>query len=143
MDWLAALEAAGPVRWLATAPGAYAAVSALHILGLALLVGPIVLADLRLIGRLGPALDPALPTLRRCAAVGLAVAAASGAALFCVQASEYAANAVFWAKLGLVAAGAANAWAWQGVARPPGCAGAVSLAVWVGAVVAGRWVAFV
>lgn len=143
MEALAALEAAPAVRWLATAPGAYASLSALHILGLCLLVGPIALADLRLIGALGPALDPALPVLRRCAAAGLALAAATGALLFAVQATEYAANPAFGVKLGLVAAGVAHAWAWRGRARPPAWAGAASLAIWLAALTAGRWIAFV
>ncbi len=38
------------VRFIATAPGAYPVLSALHILGIALLVGPILLVDLRMIG---------------------------------------------------------------------------------------------
>jgi hypothetical protein len=143
LSWLAALEAAGPVRILATAPGAYPLVSALHILGLCLLVGPILLADLRLLGALGPALDPALPLLRRAAACGLALAAATGLLLFAVQATEYAANAAFWVKLGLVAAGVANALAFRRAARPPAWVAAVSLSLWLAALLAGRWIAFV
>jgi hypothetical protein len=143
---LAAIEAAPLVRFVATAPGAWAAVSALHILGIALLVGPIALVDLRLVRLLGPAIDPALPVLVRAAIGGLALAACSGALLAAVQATDYAANLAFLAKLALVAAAVANALALRAVggvaARRAAPFAAASLVLWLGAVLAGRWIAF-
>jgi hypothetical protein len=143
---LAAIEAAPLVRFVATAPGAWAAVSALHILGIALLVGPIALVDLRLLRLLGPAIDPALPVLVRAAIGGLALAACSGALLAAVQATDYAANPAFLAKLALVGAAVANALALRAVggvaARRAAPFAAASLVLWLGAVLAGRWIAF-
>lgn len=143
---LAAIEAAPLARFLGTAPGAWAAVSALHILGIALLVGPIALVDLRLLRLLGPSIDPALPVLVRAAMGGLMLAAGSGAALAMVQASDYAANPAFLTKIALVAAAVANALALRArggvAARRAAPFAAASLLLWVGAVVAGRWIAF-
>lgn len=151
---LAAIEQLAPVRWLALAPIAYPALSALHIVGIALLVGPIAVVDLRLAGWLSPRFDPALDALANAAAAGLAIAAATGVWLFAVRAGEYAANAAFLAKLALVAAGVANALLLRlaGRGRPlagrvgtPGgrASGLASLALWLSAVLAGRWIAFV
>ncbi|MDY6961140.1 MAG: hypothetical protein SV862_04505, partial [Pseudomonadota bacterium] len=51
------IEAFSLVRLIVTIPGLYPAISALHILGIALLVGPIATVDLRILGFLGGKLD--------------------------------------------------------------------------------------
>jgi hypothetical protein len=135
---------------------AYAVVNAAHILGLALLVGPIAVLDARLLGlfRSVPVAVVA-PFLARIAAVGLLAAVAMGFLLFSVRPDHYAANPAFLAKVALVALGTLNALAlrrtaaWrcvleQGrVGLPVRIAAAASLAVWVLAVLAGRLIAFV
>jgi hypothetical protein len=85
--------------------------------------------------------------LARLAAAGFAVAALAGVALFAVRAREYAANPAFLAKLALVGLGALNA---LSLGRPAlrgggraALAGALSLALWAGAILAGRLIAFV
>ncbi|SFI42852.1 hypothetical protein [Albimonas pacifica] len=147
-DWLAALppaEAMRSGRWL------YAWVSAAHVAGLALLVGAIAPLDLRLIGlRRDLPLAPLAALLVPAAATGLALALVSGALLFLAAPADYAAQPLFWGKLALVALGAGSALAMHlgpglALASPASLrrAGAISLACWAPALVAGRMLAFV
>jgi hypothetical protein len=151
-DALSALAAWEVAQALTQGRWSYAAVSAGHVLGIALLVGGILPLDLRLLG-----LWPAVPT-RALAAVltpmavgGLLLAAATGVLLFSVRPLEYAQVPVLWTKLGLIAAGAVAAllFRWR-VGRDPGRAGRgmrtlaalTSMAAWLGALVCGRLIAF-
>jgi hypothetical protein len=146
-----ALQETALARLVATAPGVYPLLSALHLLGIALLLAPVIIADLRLVGLADARLDGAIPVLLRTARRGFALAATTGVALFLVQAADYAANAAFLAKLGLIAAAGANAallhrrvaegaLIGRGHARAAAWA---SLLLWSGALLMGRWIAFV
>lgn len=134
---------------------AYLLANATHILSVGLVVGAIVPLDLRLLGLFRRrSLAVLAPFLSRCAAEGMACALMTGALLFSVRPVEYAGNPAFLAKLGLIAVGVANALllrrraAWRDAASGgPVDAGvrlaaALSLVVWTGAVVAGRWIGF-
>lgn len=151
---LTAVEQAPFVRFLATGYGVYPALSAAHILGIALLVGPILIVDARLTGLLrGRALLYAAPALVRTALTGFALAATTGLLLFTVKAADYAANPAFLVKLGIVAAAGLNALLlrrlvpapFAGADPPPAArvAALVSIAAWLAAILAGRWIAFV
>jgi len=146
-ETLAALppaEAMRTGRWL------YAWVSAAHVAGLALLVGAILPLDLRLIGlRRDLPLAPLAALLVPTAATGLAVALVSGALLFLAGPADYAGRWLFWGKMGLVALGAGSALALHlgpglALASPARrrLAGALSLAAWAPALLAGRMLAF-
>lgn len=147
-------------QWLAGAPGlvspVYPWLSAGHILALGLLIGSIALLDLRLLGLFRSlALPPLAAVLSRMAAFGLGLAMLTGLALFSVQPSHYLDNSAFVLKLGLLALGLLNValvhalpgWrrmlAGQGVDLALLVTAVVSLLIWAGVVLAGRWVAFV
>lgn len=148
----ASLEAMGWVQALRASRWGYSAVSTVHVLGLAVLVGAILPLDLRLLG-LWQGVPHALLTkvLAPVAAVGLAIAIVSGVALLAVRATEYAALGVVQVKLALVAAGTVSA-ILAHVRHGPTLAdaspgqlavhGAISLACWIAAVVCGRMIAF-
>jgi hypothetical protein len=152
---LAAIEQLGFVRWIATGAGVYPAFSAAHVLGIALLVGPILLADLRLAGlRALARLDDALHLLIRAAMVGFALAAATGLPLASVQAQKYAGNPAFQLKMGLIVLAGANALLlrsllrgedWRNAAGLPAAriCGLASALLWIAIILAGRWIAFV
>ncbi|WP_426956300.1 DUF2214 domain-containing protein [Muricoccus radiodurans] len=139
-------------RW----PALYAAVNASHILGIGLLVGAIATLDARVLGAFRRAPLAVLgPPLVRVAATGLAAAIGTGLLLFSVRPAEYAANPAFLTKLGLVALGLVNVLmlriggGWRraldggSVEAAVRAAAAASLILWVAAVLAGRWIAFV
>lgn len=152
-DLLRALEAFGLLSGVARSAPVYAAVSAGHIAGIALLAGPVLLVDLRLSGWLRALDGPALRVLRAAAALGAALTLGTGALLYTARPFEYAGNAAMQAKLLVVALALANALAFEWAARRdaptsrPGhpyarAAGLVSLLLWPLALVLGRWVAF-
>lgn len=121
------------------------------MLGIALLVGAIVVLDLRLLGAwrrvpvamLGP---PAVAV----ASAGLGLAVLSGAALFAVQATEYVANPFLYVKFGAILVGLANVailrfagdWTDDRHGRRRAVAGLVSLLAWLVALTAGRLIAY-
>lgn len=137
--------------WLQQSGTAYLFVNAAHILGLGLLLGAIVPLDLRLLGLLRRfPLDVVLPLLTRCAGVGLALALTTGLWLFSVKPAEYLANVAFRWKALLLAAALINVAVLHGLRRrqvaPVALAtrvsAAVSLGLWLGILVAGRWIGF-
>lgn len=153
-DLLGWLEAFGLFSGVARSAPVYAATSAGHIAGIALLAGPVLLVDLRLAGWLSALDGPALRVLRAAAALGAAATLATGALLYAARPFEYAGNAAMQAKLLVVALALANALAFEWAARRdapasrPGhpyarAAGLASLLLWPLALVLGRWVAFV
>jgi hypothetical protein len=135
--------------WLATNPIAYPALEVAHIIGIALLVGNLVLVELRVWG-LGPALP--LPMLARLALrvslLGFGVAAASGVLMFATHAPELLANRAFVLKMGLLTLAGANAGlfhARDGLSRLDRLARVqtvLSLGLWLGVIICGRWIAY-
>ena len=121
------------------------------MLGIALLVGAIVVLDLRLLGawRATPVAAIARPTVT-VAAAGLALAILSGASLLTVQATEYVANPFLYWKFAAILVGLANLaalrlagdWTDDRLARRRAVAAALSLAAWVTALIAGRLIAY-
>lgn len=146
-----AVEGLALTEWLRFSRWGYATVNAVHVFGIALLVGAIVPLDLRLLGFWSSIeLDPLYRILSRVAATGLAVAIASGLLLFAVRASEYAALDLFLTKITLVGAGAIFAVTVHLAVDLPRLAlarrhlvGAISLLLWPTVLVCGRLLAFV
>ena len=148
----AALEGSEIASYLRAARWGYAAVNAIHILGIALLIGAILPLNLRLLG-LWRGIERSLlaRVLVPCAAMGLALAALAGTLLFSVRASEYAALPVFQLKLVLIALGTLSAlWAHlrDGLLLETAGAGrlrlhaVLSILCWLGALTCGRLIAF-
>lgn len=147
------IEALPLVRMIVTIPGLYAAISALHILGIALLVGCIATVDLRLLGVVSAKLDEALPGLIRVALTGFAVAATTGMLLASVRIGNYASNPAFVTKIAILLAAGTNALLLRLAAGSVNVrhrlgtlhgrlAAGLSLALWTSAVFSGRWIAF-
>jgi hypothetical protein len=134
---------------LAAHPWAYPALEAVHIAGIALLVGNLVLLELRVWGA-APEL-PLRPLARLALALALAgfgVVALTGLAMFSAQPGDLLANRAFVVKMGLVALAGLNAalfHARDGLARLDGVARAqtaLSLGLWLGVIICGRWIAY-
>lgn len=149
-QWIEGLPA---VRLIVIVPWLYPTISALHILGIGILIGSIAPVDLRLLRILGPKFDPVVPALTRLALTGFAVAVMTGLLLASVRVGSYAQNPAFLAKLTILLAAGGNAIALRIASRPGdvvsmvgrarGHAAAIaSLGLWLGAVFAGRWIAF-
>lgn len=132
-----------------THPWAYPVLEAVHILGIALLLGNLVLLELRVFGR-GAALPvEALARLSLAIAVaGFTIAAASGLLMFATQPGELLANRSFVLKMLLLVAAGCNAAWFHGrgsLARLDGLARAqmlLSTVIWLAVVFCGRWIAY-
>lgn len=135
---------------------AYPIVNAVHIMGLATVFGAILALDLRLLGvaRAVP-VHPLAAWLPRVAAGGLCVAVLTGLLLFSVKPFDYVANRAFLVKVALVAAGTLHALvvhassSWRrlvsGSEQIDGrirSSAALSLTLWIAAILAGRFIAF-
>jgi hypothetical protein len=137
------------MSWIVTAPFVYPALEAAHILGIALLVGSLVVFELRVWG-VGRVLDAgALARLALPITVaGFCLAATTGSLMFAAQASELIANQAFVLKMGLLLLAGLNALWFHGrgaLARGSRFARlqtALSLGLWIGVIICGRWIAY-
>lgn len=130
-------------------PWAYPALESLHIVGIALLLGNLVALEIRVFGGAAALPVQALARLSlRIAAVGFALAAITGLAMFATQPAELLANRSFLVKMGLLALAGCNA-AWfhaRGSLNKLDTTARIqmlmSTAVWLGVVFCGRWIAY-
>ncbi len=135
---------------LASHPWAYPALEVVHLLGIALLLGNLLLVELRLWGV--AAADLPLRPLARLALplslAGFGLAAASGLTMFMSQPQELLANRAFVWKMGLLALAGLNAAAFHargGLARADGWARAqtaLSAVLWLAVLACGRWIGY-
>lgn len=134
---------------LQTSPWAYPALEVVHLFGIALLLGNLVLLELRVFG-LGAALPvQALARLSlTLAGAGFSLAAASGLLMFGTQPAELLANRAFTLKMLLLLAAACNAGWFHGrgsLHRLDALARVqmvLSTLIWLGVLTCGRWIAY-
>lgn len=150
------VEATGIGRFMRESLWAYPVTEAVHITGLALLFGSIVVVDLRLLGLgrrvpLRALVDFAVPwTL-----LGFLLALGTGLMMFTAHAAEFLVQPVFMLKMGLVLAAGINAAvlhtgplrqaAAAPDAKPPArarVAAGVSILLWLGVIACGRLLAY-
>ncbi len=128
---------------------AYPALEVVHILGIGLLLGNLLLLELRVFGHGAslPAKDLARLGLS-IVVVGFCMAAASGLLMFATQAAELLTNRAFTLKMLLLCAAACNAAWFHGrgsIDKLDGTAKLqmlVSSLLWVAVVTCGRWIAY-
>ena len=137
------------IPWIASHPVAYPALEVLHIAGIAMLLGSLLVLELRVWG-LGPEL-PLRPLARLSLGItvtGFALVAFSGLLMFAGHPAEMLANRAFLIKLGLVQVPGLNAVWFHGrdsLGRCDGVARAqtvVSTGLWLAAIICGRWIAY-
>ena len=135
--------------WLASNPWAYPALEVLHIVGIALLLGNLVLLEIRVWG--GAAALP-LPALARAALplvlAGFGLCAVSGLLMFASQPLDLLGNRAFVVKMGLLMAAGSNAAVFHargGLQRLDLAARlqtVLSLGIWGAVIIMGRSIAY-
>lgn len=137
------------LTWIAEHAWLYPALEVVHIAGIALLVGPLVLLELRVWG-LATAL-PVEPLARLALGVsvlGFSLVLASGLMMFGSQPGEFLANRLFIVKLGLVMLAGLNALLFhsrgslQRLDATARAQTALSLGLWLAVIICGRWLAY-
>ena len=137
------------MNWVTSVPFVYPALESVHIVGIGLLLGSLVVFELRVWG-LGRTLE--LRALARLALplslTGFGLVLASGAVMFFSQVDEMLGNKAFILKMVLVAVAGLNAIGFHlrgGLAADDAVARAqtaLSLGLWIAIVVCGRWIAY-
>lgn len=134
---------------IAEHPWAYPALEIVHIVGIALLVGNLVLLELRVWG-LAAAL-PMQPLARLAISLslgGFALVLASGLTMFAANPAELLSNRAFVIKIGLVMLAGINAALFHargGLLRGDAVARSqtvISLGLWLAVIICGRWIAY-
>ena len=154
---LSYLESTTVAIWVGESLYAYPGLLACHAVGLAIVVGIYGMRDLKLLGLFPDLNGKVFIDLNLLAICGFSLNAISGLLLFSSQASFLATSIPFLSKLSCVAIGMAVGFVLQrrmhtavtvegsieGTAKSTQLLAAVSLAVWSGAIVAGRLIAYV
>src|SRR5258705_7768111 len=104
-DFLQRLQDSGLGYWVSTAPTiwAYPTILMLHTIGLAMVVGPNAVLDLRLLGAGSRVPISELRPVFRIMAVGFLINASTGIALFISEATEKGVAWIFYLKLSIIA----------------------------------------
>jgi hypothetical protein len=155
--WLVWLEVSALGEAMRRSEWMYPIVEIVHIVGFVIVVGAVLMFDLRVLG-LGRGLPvPALARhLLRWSWAGFALVLPAGLMMFTAHATEFAANPAFLSKLALLAGAALNAAffhavpyrsvpAWRAAAPAPASARAsalMSIAIWIGVISCGRLIAY-
>lgn len=162
IDGLRALSASVPASMLRGSFWIYPIVNAIHILGIAFLIGGILPLNLRLMGFLRSyAVRPLAKLCVPIAAIGLALAVVTGLMLFSVKPVDYVRTDIFLAKIGLIGAACINIAlvrfnaSWREIVeaeesilnnKEPDfklrAAGAISLVVWIAVLFLGRFTGY-
>lgn len=155
LNYLTSLENSGFSTWLRESGSiwAYPLVLTLHTTGMGVLVGTNWAVDLRLLGVGGQFPLGKLEGLFRAMWLGFWINFVTGLMLFCADATTKGTAMVFFVKMGLVILAVIIARRTQGVLFPNGqqvasvpTAGRVlalaSFALWIGAITAGRFMAY-
>ena len=138
-----------PFAWIGTHAYAYPLLEVLHIVGIAMLLGSLVLLELRVWGfgaalPIGPLARLALPLTL----AGFMLAATSGSLMFASQPGDLIANRIFVVKMGLVMLAGLNAASFHargGVTRVDRMARIqtlLSVGIWLAVIFCGRWIAY-
>jgi hypothetical protein len=138
-----------PFSWIATHAFAYPLLEVLHIIGIAMLLGSLLVLELRVWGwgaalPIEPLARLALP-LTLC---GFALAATTGSLMFASQPGDLIANRVFVVKMGLVMLAGLNAASFHargGLRRSDLVARMqtlLSVGIWLAVIFCGRWIAY-
>jgi hypothetical protein len=151
LQFLETISQTSLVRWVAESDWGYPIVLTLHAIGMALVVGIVLVFDLRV---LGVAARIPLVALRRfflVAWIGFAVNLTSGTLLFFANYSAFIHNTAFITKISLLIAGAICTWLLvrqidftksDSVTAKAKLIAAISVILWLGAITAGRIVGY-
>jgi hypothetical protein len=138
-----------PFAWIGTHAFAYPLLEVLHIVGIAMLLGSLLLVELRVWG-FGAALpiEPLARLALPLTLAGFALAATTGSLMFASQPGDLIANRVFVVKMGLVMLAGLNAASFHArgglqcndlMARAQTL---MSVGIWLAVIFCGRWIAY-
>jgi hypothetical protein len=157
MEFLASLENSGIANAIRTIPWLYPTFETAHYIGLSLLVGGILLIDLRVLGFARSLPLKSMIGLLPFVWAGFLINVLTGTLLFIYGATTFATNSAFLLKMLFMVLAGLNALAfdvsvrrshgaWVAADRPPALVkgfATASLAFWLCVVTTGRWMAYI
>jgi hypothetical protein len=154
MDLLTWLQES-PLGWVAESAWGYPIVLSAHAVGMGIVVGTVTMICLRLLGFATKVPIRSLEKMSSVAWLGVAVNVSSGVFLFAGDPTKFFFHRVFWTKIALIVLGALSVWQLLRTVRALPAESlevavplnarriaACSLALWMGALVAGRLIAY-
>lgn len=149
MQTTPAFAAFAGIPWVASHPWLYPMLESLHIVGVALLVGNLVLLELRVWGHGAELPIAALARLALAVSVaGFCLLGATGLLMFAAAPQELLANRIFVIKMGLASLAGINALSFHlrnglhKLDRLAKAQTALSLGLWLAVIICGRWIAY-
>jgi hypothetical protein len=155
MSFLEWLETTSVAEWGMASLIGYPLIITMHSIGLALMVGPVILLDLRFLGYFKRISFEYFGRILILSWIGFAFSFVSGIILFTMYATEYASHVWFLTKITLVVLGAVatayqhsmilkQAHVWEESSAPILMAriAQASIVFWAGVIVAGRLIAY-
>ncbi len=156
MEFLVWLENTGIANAIRTIPWLYPAFETGHYIGLSLLVGGILLIDLRVLGMARALPLKSMIGLLPFVWAGFIINVLTGSVLFIYGATNFGSNRAFLLNMGFMVLAGLNALAfdvsvrrsrgeWVAVDRPPALVkvfATLSLVFWICVVTTGRWMAY-
>ena len=156
MGLLTWMESTAYSDWILVSSTGWPIMLSAHAIGLAIAVGIVFSADVRLLGLYGQIPYSSLHKLMSIAWIGVAINVFTGVSLFMTQASSYIVSIPFLTKIALIALGCANLYYTQKILRRDSeswdASGTVprigvmlaasSIAFWTLAVITGRLIAY-
>lgn len=156
MEFLIALQASPLGQWVETSFYAHPMLLVFHALGMAAVVGVVLAFDLRVLGYARGIPLMAFERMLPLAWAGFGLNAISGLVIFSANAPKLVANWSFQTKMGLILLGGLSVWLlWRRIRRQASANGdsleatradkviaALSILFWIGALWAGRMIAY-
>lgn len=151
------LEESSLALWVGTSLWGYPIVLGMHVVGLSIAVGILMMLNLRILGLVKAVAFGAFISLYKIAWIGLAINVVSGLALFSSQATYFVENKPFLIKITFIAVGVvlailirrelgSKAVDWDNGENSPGgrvrLLSMASVICWIGAICAGRLIAY-
>jgi hypothetical protein len=157
MDFLIWLESTPIAQAITTSIWMYPTFETIHYIGLAMLIGSIMLIDLRLLGFARSLPLPSMLGLLPWVWAGFLINVVTGSLMFIYGATSFGTNKMFLLKMTLMVLAGLNALVftvavarsgqrWLTTARTPAgikVIATLSLVLWLGVMTAGRWMAYV
>lgn len=157
MEFLTWLEGTAVANAIRTSIWMYPALETAHYIGLAMLVGGIMIIDLRMLGVAKSLPVRSVLGLLPWVWAGLIVNAASGSLIFIYGATNFGVNRAFWLKMTFMVLAGINAFVFQvlssrsgrdwvasnDVPIPAKAVATLSFVLWIGVVTTGRWMAYI
>ena len=157
MDFISWIENSTLGMWMVDSLWAYPILLSTHAVGMSIVVGTVVVIDLRILGYAGSSALDSFSKLFFVTWIGVIINFGSGVALFTTDPGKFFYHPVFWTKIGLMLSGVFVAYLlWRQIKKPAGNTNGhfqassgvklltfFSLLLWLGVIVAGRLIAYV